>query len=91
MSTFWKPGQAFPHHGEMVIDREIQAEGGELYQGGSFDESSSNLTLEQQRKRLPIYKDKLMILYAIEKYRVTILVGETGLFLYYSPGMLHCL
>ncbi|CAH1391643.1 unnamed protein product [Nezara viridula] len=40
--------------------------------------SNLSLVLEQQRVRLPIYKNRNHILYLIKKYQVLVLVGETG-------------
>ncbi|VDN06380.1 unnamed protein product [Thelazia callipaeda] len=37
-----------------------------------------SLSIEQQRARLPIFKYRTHILYMLEKYRVLIIVGETG-------------
>ena len=37
-----------------------------------------NLELEEQRRRLPIYKYRLHILYLLEKYQTLVLVGDTG-------------
>lgn len=36
------------------------------------------LAIEQQRKRLPIFKNRKQILYLLEKYQTLVLVGETG-------------
>jgi ATP-dependent RNA helicase DDX35 len=36
------------------------------------------LSIQQQRNRLPISKYKNQILYLVERYRCTVLVGETG-------------
>ncbi|CAF0862566.1 unnamed protein product [Brachionus calyciflorus] len=38
----------------------------------------SDLSLEVQRKQLPIFKYKNQILYALETHRVVVVVGETG-------------
>ena len=37
-----------------------------------------SLSMQQQRERLPIYKHRSHILYCVEKYQTTIIVGETG-------------
>lgn len=68
---FWKPGTVAPGSS---LDREAEAE-------GSLAVSSAragNLSLEGQRKRLPIYKHRDKLLWCVERYRVTIVVGQTG-------------
>jgi ATP-dependent RNA helicase DDX35 len=37
-----------------------------------------SLSLEQQRKKLPIFKNRDHILYLLEKHQTLVLVGETG-------------
>ncbi|KAG8226223.1 hypothetical protein J437_LFUL006325 [Ladona fulva] len=37
-----------------------------------------SLSIEQQRKRLPIFQNRNHIIYLVEKYQTLILVGETG-------------
>lgn len=37
-----------------------------------------SLPLDEQRKRLPIFKYKQHILYLLEKYQTLVLVGDTG-------------
>ncbi|VDN50983.1 unnamed protein product [Dracunculus medinensis] len=37
-----------------------------------------SLSIEQQRSRLPIFKNRLHILYLLENFRTLIIVGETG-------------
>ena len=37
-----------------------------------------SLSLDQQKKKLPIYQNKDHILYLLEKYQTLVLVGETG-------------
>lgn len=70
---FWKPGTAAPGE-EIEVDREVQTEGGSLF----IPNLNKSLSLDLQRQSLPISKVKNQILYAIEKYQVTILIGETG-------------
>ncbi|KAL7287753.1 hypothetical protein TKK_0018134 [Trichogramma kaykai] len=40
--------------------------------------ANNSLSLDVQRKRLPIFKVKNHILYLLEKYQTLVLVGETG-------------
>lgn len=40
--------------------------------------SNVSLPMQQQRERLPIFKFRTNILYCVEKYQTTIIIGETG-------------
>lgn len=74
-AAFWKPGAARPGS---FLDRASEQEdaldagaiAGSLLSGGS--------SLQAQKARLPITKHKDAILYALEKYPVLIVIGETG-------------
>ncbi|RKP19117.1 P-loop containing nucleoside triphosphate hydrolase protein [Rozella allomycis CSF55] len=72
MAHFWKPGTVAPGS---LIDRESEKETSESLFYNFF---SSQLTIEQQRQRLPIYKHKKEILYVVDKYQVVVIVGQTG-------------
>lgn len=37
-----------------------------------------SLSIRQQRERLPVFKNRMEILYLLEKYQVLIITGETG-------------
>lgn len=37
-----------------------------------------SLSLDQQKKKLPIYQNRDHIIYLLEKYQTLVLVGETG-------------
>jgi len=37
-----------------------------------------NLSITQQRQRLPIFQYRNHILYLVERYRTVVIVGETG-------------
>ncbi|KAG8734355.1 hypothetical protein FRC11_004361 [Ceratobasidium sp. 423] len=73
MSTmqFWKPGATAPGS---TLDRATQAEDNIIHSAPA----SSNLGIQAQRERLPIFKHREKILYAVEKYGVVIIVGQTG-------------
>ncbi|KDN51841.1 hypothetical protein RSAG8_00390, partial [Rhizoctonia solani AG-8 WAC10335] len=73
MSTmqFWKPGASTPGS---TLDRATQAEDNIIHSAPA----SSNLGIQAQRERLPIFKHREKILYAVEKYGVVIIVGQTG-------------
>ncbi|KAL7414009.1 P-loop containing nucleoside triphosphate hydrolase protein [Mrakia frigida] len=72
MSVFWKPGTAAPGS---TVDRETEAEG-TLVQ--SAPNKYASLGLQGQRQSLPIFKHRDHLLYAVEKYPVVIVVGQTG-------------
>ncbi|PVF95655.1 P-loop containing nucleoside triphosphate hydrolase protein [Serendipita vermifera] len=69
---FWKPGTVAPGSS---LDRATETEG-HLLQSAPI--STTFVSLQQQRERLPIFKYKKQLLYAIEQYGVTIVVAETG-------------
>lgn len=43
----------------------------------SFNPNVS-LSIHQQRERLPIFKHRTTILYCVERFQTTIIIGETG-------------
>ncbi|KAG8847013.1 hypothetical protein FRB91_000270 [Serendipita sp. 411] len=69
---FWKPGTIAPGS---THDRATESEGSVLQ---SAPVSSAYVSLQEQRERLPIFRYKRQLLYAVEKYAVTIVVAETG-------------
>ncbi|OCF39888.1 ATP-dependent RNA helicase DDX35 [Kwoniella heveanensis CBS 569] len=70
---FWKPGTAAPGSS---LDRESESEGSLLPSAGSSQ--NAHMSLEAQRQKLPIYKHREKILWCVEKYKVVIVVGQTG-------------
>ncbi|RIA95786.1 pre-mRNA splicing factor [Glomus cerebriforme] len=71
--AFWKPGTVAPG---ISVDREAEKETSESLV--TFVNYGSNLSIQQQRKRLPIFKSRDQILYLVERYQTTIIVGQTG-------------
>ncbi|TYI59412.1 hypothetical protein E1A91_D10G034800v1 [Gossypium mustelinum] len=74
MAQFWKPGTEKPR---LVEDED----GGVIFLSSSYSSSSSGygyVSIEKQRQRLPVYKYRTAILYLVESYATTIVVGETG-------------
>ncbi|KAG8830586.1 hypothetical protein FRC18_007860, partial [Serendipita sp. 400] len=69
---FWKPGTIAPGS---THDRATESEGSVLQ---SAPVSSAYVSLQEQRERLPIFRYKRQLLYAVEKYAATIVVAETG-------------
>lgn len=57
------------------LDREAEAEGSLL---PAINSNTAHLSLDAQRQRLPIYKHRQKLLWCVEKYRVVIVVGQTG-------------
>ena len=70
MAQFWRPksSSAPPH--TLLID----TDNSEI----PIVNRNKHLSLHQQRQVLPIYQYRNQILYAVEKYRTLVLVGETG-------------
>ncbi|KAI0670718.1 P-loop containing nucleoside triphosphate hydrolase protein [Trametes maxima] len=68
---FWKPGTAGPGSN---LDRATETEDN-IVQSAPL---SSSLNLHAARERLPIFKHREKLLYAIETHGVVILVGQTG-------------
>ncbi|CAG8672195.1 1_t:CDS:2, partial [Scutellospora calospora] len=58
------------------LDREAEKETNEALV--TFVDRGPYLSIQQQRKRLPKYKSRDQILYLIEQYQTTIVVGHTG-------------
>ena len=67
---FWKPGQTAPGSG---VDRESENEA-----VVPVDNPNKRFTIAQQRRMLPIYRYRESILYAVERYRTVVILGETG-------------
>ncbi|KAG7095106.1 hypothetical protein E1B28_005891 [Marasmius oreades] len=68
---FWKPGAAGPGS---TLDRATELEENVIQSAPAY----SSLSVQGQRERLPIYKHREKLLYCVEKYGVTIVVGQTG-------------
>ncbi|XP_067943548.1 probable ATP-dependent RNA helicase DHX35 isoform X2 [Watersipora subatra] len=68
---FWKPGTSAP--GEDIKEERI---GNEIITS-SYNPHMS-LSIRQQREQLPIFKHRTHVLYCVEHYQTTIIVGETG-------------
>lgn len=71
---FWRPGASRP-----------AAAAAEFVDKDRVDESSpfifnpnEKLTLAQQRRRLPIFSNRRQLLYMVETYRTTVVIGHTG-------------
>jgi ATP-dependent RNA helicase DDX35 len=91
--TFWKPGtiapgeetkrisssstsagSSIPLYASSQLDRDVENEGGSSF----VYNPNRNLSLQQQRLRLPVYHHRLELMYLLERHRVLIVVGETG-------------
>lgn len=73
-ARFWKPGTLAPG---VEIQRSLTAHE-EAFDGTIVYNDLSHLPLHQQRQTLPIARYRREILWALEKFRVVILVGQTG-------------
>lgn len=67
MAGFWKPGTAGPGAVERG-DESVQV----------VDRKLAHLPLTAQRKALPMYRHRNSFLFALEKHRTVVIVGETG-------------
>lgn len=74
---FWKPGGSKPG-ASLDLERPTATEGSEGAGSCLTYNPHMNLTLTQQRQKLPIFKCRNQILYLLEKYRTVVIVGETG-------------
>ncbi|CAG8652276.1 2731_t:CDS:10, partial [Ambispora leptoticha] len=72
--AFWKPGTTAPG---ASLDRETEKETGESFLP-YVNPSVTTYTIQQQRQRLPVFKSRDHILYLVEKFQTTIIVGQTG-------------
>jgi len=68
--AFWKPGTIAP--GSNVT---IENDKENLIIYNPYD---NKISINQQKINLPVYKNKIHILYLVEKYQVVIVVGQTG-------------
>ncbi|KAJ7632324.1 P-loop containing nucleoside triphosphate hydrolase protein [Roridomyces roridus] len=68
---FWKPGTSAPGSS---LDRETD----DLSIQPAVPSAVQGLSIQSQRERLPIFKHRDKLLYAIEKHGVIIVVGQTG-------------
>jgi ABC-type microcin C transport system duplicated ATPase subunit YejF len=66
----WRPGTSAPE--EAIL---LDAGSGDKI--SSFN-PNSNMSLMQQRQRLPIFQWRNHILWAVENFQTLVLVGETG-------------
>jgi len=71
--AFWKPGTVAPG-----VDVEREEKNREKEESVIVYNANKELSLYEQRLRLPIYKNREHILYLVEKYQVVIIVGQTG-------------
>ncbi len=70
--VFWRPGTARPADLPALLDREPVREGTEVV----FN--PSKLSLQAQRRALPIYEQRRALLYMVETYATVVVVGHTG-------------
>ena len=74
---FWRPNAARPAAAaSSFVDRD-RAGDEEATAVGSWN-PNERLSLAQQRLRLPIFANRRELLYMVERYRTTVVVGHTG-------------
>lgn len=74
-TLFWRPGQSKPG-ADVKIDRKNDEGAG----AGNFVQYNPNVSLSmtQQRQRLPVFRYRNHILYAVEHYQTVVISGSTG-------------
>lgn len=75
--VFLKPsdGDVFDNHnGPLILEDRLTEERTNVVVNNPF----LALSIQQQRARLPIFKYRNHIIYLLEKYRILIIIGETG-------------
>uniref|UniRef100_A0A915BN31 RNA helicase n=1 Tax=Parascaris univalens TaxID=6257 RepID=A0A915BN31_PARUN len=67
-------------NGPLVLEERLTESSVEVEAGCSivYNNPYITLSIQQQRARLPIFKNRNHIIYLLEKYRTLIIVGETG-------------
>lgn len=69
--SFWRPGDKAP---PSSLDRDAEREGGNV----PLYNPRANQSLSRQRRLLPIAQRRREVLFALEKWRCVVIVGETG-------------
>ncbi|CAE7346057.1 DHX35 [Symbiodinium natans] len=72
--AFWRPGAPQPAHADPW---ELDCDA-ERHRALPVFNSSASLPVQQQRRRLPIARQRLAILHAVETHRAVVLCGATG-------------
>lgn len=73
-ATFWRPGTARPGSS---LDRDAEAEGSADFSNAA-NRTQASASIQVQRSRLPIARQRETILYALEQYPVLVVIGQTG-------------
>ena len=72
-AKFWKPGSPAPGL-DLNEERLLTSE----YQSYAIFNNNASLSVQQQRQKLPIFALRNHLLYLVETYQTTIIIGETG-------------
>ncbi|XP_059163532.1 probable ATP-dependent RNA helicase DHX35 [Physella acuta] len=72
---FWKPGTSGPGLSKLSEERTISSD---VTSPCIVYNPYKNLSIEQQRQKLPVFQYRNQILYLAEKYQTVIIIGETG-------------
>uniref|UniRef100_T1J1R0 RNA helicase n=1 Tax=Strigamia maritima TaxID=126957 RepID=T1J1R0_STRMM len=71
---FWKPGSNFASNEDRTAEAENENAPAENFIYNPF----LQMSLDQQRQRLPIFQSRSHIIYLLECYQTVVVVGETG-------------
>ncbi|TKR77725.1 hypothetical protein L596_018643 [Steinernema carpocapsae] len=77
---FRKPDDEVVSYGSLVLEErsEATATSSEPSTSIVYNNPYASLSIQQQRGRLPIFKNRNHILYLLEKFQILVLIGETG-------------
>lgn len=78
MSRFQKPSYDDDEESNLVLEQRPTTSDPTDQSSLIYHNPHLALSLHQQRARLPITKFKNQLLYLVERFRCTVLVGETG-------------
>ncbi|XP_005103973.1 probable ATP-dependent RNA helicase DHX35 [Aplysia californica] len=75
---FWKPGTAGPGLTKISEERTTSSDQSGIGNASVAYNPHRNLSIEQQRQKLPVFQYRNHILYLAEKYQTVVIIGETG-------------
>uniref|UniRef100_A0A0B7A8J7 RNA helicase n=1 Tax=Arion vulgaris TaxID=1028688 RepID=A0A0B7A8J7_9EUPU len=75
---FWKPGTPAPGVNNISEERTSTSDQTGLDNASVIYNPYRDLSIEQQRQKLPVFQYRNHILYLAEKYQTVVIIGETG-------------
>ncbi|CAL1538482.1 unnamed protein product [Lymnaea stagnalis] len=75
---FWKPGTAGPGLTNIAEERTTNTDTSDISAPSIVYNPNKNLSIEQQRQKLPVFQYRNHILYLTERYQTVVVIGETG-------------